>query len=378
MCEETLGKHVTRKCLTLAARLRNAPLLYLKMASSSAQVAAQALGALARIGAFVGIGATAVSSAMYDGTLRIASLSLGDFFPRGEKRIGSISWSSSLSRLLLLNLSVLLSFVNARTDPELFHYFHSSFLTTTLTVDGGERAVMFDRFRGVLKDTSAEGTHFMVPIIQSPTIYDVRTRPKSLSSVTGTKDLQQVNLTLRVLCRPNVEQLSTIHLNLGPDYDDRVLPSIGNEVMKATVAQYNADELLTRRQEVTEQIAKSLRKRADDFGILLEDVALTHLSFSHEYSRAIEAKQVAQQDAERAKFEVMKSEQEREAAVIRAEGESESAKLISQATRSAGPALIELRRIEAAREVAKTLSGSKNIVYLPGGNGSNMLIGVNP
>ena len=378
MCEETLGKHVTRKCLTLAARLRNAPLLYLKMASSSAQVAAQALGALARIGAFVGIGATAVSSAMYDGTLRIASLSLGDFFPRGEKRIGSISWSSSLSRLLLLNLTVLLSFVNARTDPELFHYFHSSFLTTTLTVDGGERAVMFDRFRGVLKDTSAEGTHFMVPIIQSPTIYDVRTRPKSLSSVTGTKDLQQVNLTLRVLCRPNVEQLSTIHLNLGPDYDDRVLPSIGNEVLKATVAQYNADELLTRRQEVTEQIAKSLRKRADDFGILLEDVALTHLSFSHEYSRAIEAKQVAQQDAERAKFEVMKSEQEREAAVIRAEGESESAKLISQATRSAGPALIELRRIEAAREVAKTLSGSKNIVYLPGGNGSNMLIGVNP
>ena len=378
MCEETLGKHVTRKCLTLAARLRNAPLLYLKMASSSAQVAAQALGALARMGAFVGIGATAVSSAMYDGTLRIASLSLGDFFPRGEKRIGSISWSSSLSRLLLLNLSVLLSFVNARTDPELFYYFHSSFLTTTLTVDGGERAVMFDRFRGVLNDTSAEGTHFMVPIIQSPTIYDVRTRPKSLSSVTGTKDLQQVNLTLRVLCRPNVEQLSTIHLNLGPDYDDRVLPSIGNEVLKATVAQYNADELLTRRQEVTEQIAKSLRKRADDFGILLEDVALTHLSFSHEYSRAIEAKQVAQQDAERAKFEVMKSEQEREAAVIRAEGESESAKLISQATRSAGPALIELRRIEAAREVAKTLSGSKNIVYLPGGNGSNMLIGVNP
>ena len=378
MCEETLGKHVTRKCLTLAARLRNTPLLYLKMASSSAQVAAQALGALARIGAFVGIGATAVSSAMYDGTLRIASLS-GGFLSTGREadRIDLLVFFS-LSRLLLLNLSVLLSFVNARTDPELFYYFHSSFLTTTLTVDGGERAVMFDRFRGVLNDTSAEGTHFMVPIIQSPTIYDVRTRPKSLSSVTGTKDLQQVNLTLRVLCRPNVEQLSTIHLNLGPDYDDRVLPSIGNEVLKATVAQYNADELLTRRQEVTEQIAKSLRKRADDFGILLEDVALTHLSFSHEYSRAIEAKQVAQQDAERAKFEVMKSEQEREAAVIRAEGESESAKLISQATRSAGPALIELRRIEAAREVAKTLSGSKNIVYLPGGNGSNMLIGVNP
>lgn len=223
--------------------------------------------------------------------------------------------------------------------------------------------MMFDRFRGVLKDTSAEGTHFMVPIIQSPTIYDVRTRPKSLSSVTGTKDLQQVNLTLRVLCRPNVEQLSTIHLNLGPDYDDRVLPSIGNEVLKATVAQYNADELLTRRQEVTEQIAKSLRKRADDFGILLEDVALTHLSFSHEYSRAIEAKQVAQQDAERAKFIVERARQDKKSAVIRADGEARSAKLIGEAI-STNPAFLTLRRIEAAREIAETMARSNNRVML--------------
>jgi prohibitin 1 len=109
----------------------------------------------------------------------------------------------------------------------------------------------------------------------------------------------------------------------------------------------------------------------------LEDIALTHLSFSAEYSRAIEAKQVSQQDAERSKFIVLKSEQEREAAVIRAEGESESARLISQATRSAGPALVELRRIEAAREVAQTLSKSRNVMYLPGGN-SNMLLGLNP
>lgn len=223
--------------------------------------------------------------------------------------------------------------------------------------------MMFDRFRGVLKETSAEGTHFMVPIIQSPTIYDVRTRPKSLSSVTGTKDLQQVNLTLRVLCRPNVEQLSTIHLNLGPDYDDRVLPSIGNEVLKATVAQYNADELLTRRQEVTEQIAKSLRKRADDFGILLEDVALTHLSFSHEYSRAIEAKQVAQQDAERAKFIVERARQDKKSAVIRAAGEARSAKLIGEAI-STNPAFLTLRRIEAAREIAETMARSNNRVML--------------
>lgn len=246
-----------------------------------------------------------------------------------------------------------------------------------LAVDGGKSAVMFDRFRGVLPKSVGEGTHFLVPFIQSPTIYDIRTRPKSITSVTGTKDLQQVNLTLRVLHRPEVARLPEIHMNLGPDYEERVLPSIGNEVLKATVAQFNADQLLTMRDEVSRRVSFALRKRAEDFGIVLEDVALTHLSFGMEYSRAIEAKQVSQQDAERSKFVVLRSEQEREAAVIRAEGESESARLISQATKTAGPALVELRRIEAAREVAQTLSRSRNVMYLPGGN-SNMLLGVNP
>ena len=69
--------------------------------------------------------------------------------------------------------------------------------------------------------------------------------------------------------------------------------------------------------------------------------------------------------------------QERKAAVVRAEGESEAARLISEATRTAGPGLIELRRIEAARDIASTLAKSRNVVYLPGGGG-NMLIGINP
>lgn len=114
----------------------------------------------------------------------------------------------------------------------------------------------------------------------------------------------------------------------GADYDVRVLPSIVNEVTKAVVAQYNAAELLTKREIVSKQVRDLLVKRSADFKILLDDVAITHLSFSKEYTAAVEAKQVAQQDSERAKYIVERALQEKKSIVIRAEGEAKSAELI--------------------------------------------------
>lgn len=99
--------------------------------------------------------------------------------------------------------------------------------------------------------------------------------------------------------------------NLGTDWDERVLPSIGSEVVKAVVAQYNAESLLTKRDEVSQAVCDALRQRATDFSIVLDDVAITHLSFSQEFTKAVESKQVAEQDAQRAQFVVMKAEQAR-------------------------------------------------------------------
>jgi len=233
-------------------------------------------------------------------------------------------------------------------------------------VDGGERAVMFDNLRGgILPDVIDEGTHIKVPIIQRPVILDVRTKPREILSVTGTKDLQMVNLKLRVLWRPVIKKLPQLYRELGTDYDERVLPSVGNEVLKSVVAQYNAEELLSKRAEVSERIKSEMMKRAEHFHLTLDDVAITHLTFGREFMTAIEAKQVASQEAERQQWVVKRAEQERQAVVTRAEGEAEAAMIITEAIESTGNALIEVRRIDAAKDIAKKLQRSRNVVYLP-------------
>jgi prohibitin 1 len=210
---------------------------------------------------------------------------------------------------------------------------------------------------------------------------DIRSKPRTIHSTTGTKDLQMVNISLRVLSRPEEDQLPKIYQTLGIEFDDRILPSIVNEVLKAVVAQYQAEELLSKRAEVSSQIAKQLFDRARKFDLILDDVSITHLTFGREFARAIENKQVAQQEAETQFWLVAKADQERKAAVIRAEGEAEAAELISKAMAAVGNALVEVRRIDAAKDVTNALAKGRNVTYLPSagkGGGSNLLMNIQP
>lgn len=229
----------------------------------------------------------------------------------------------------------------------------------------------------------SEGLHFRIPWFQRPIIYDIRTRPKEYRGQrTGTKDLQTVTISLRVLYSPDASNLQRMYREIGPSddissdlpaFDSNILPSIVTETLKATIAAYAADLLVTRREQISTQIKSTLTDRAADFGINIEDVAITELAFGQAYTQAVENKQIAQQEAQRASLLVEKAQQEKRQKIVEAEGESQSAELIGKSVRE-NPSYLNLQKIKAAVGIAQTVAQSTNRVYL---NANSLLLDVN-
>lgn len=193
-------------------------------------------------------------------------------------------------------------------------------------VNTGEIAVM-TRFGRVTGQELGEGLHFKSPL-DKPNKYNIQVQRINAKASAASKDLQDVHTTLVVNYRLSAGRVSQIHRTLGNKFKIKLVDPAIQEVFKSTSAKYDATTLITSRPVVKADVQGQLEKRLKQYGIVITDVSVVNFSFSPEFSKAIEAKQVAEQEAEQAKFLAVKAEREADAAIEKAKGQAEAQRLL--------------------------------------------------
>ena len=214
-----------------------------------------------------------------------------------------------------------------------------------IVVDPGEKAVIFNKATGNLRVTPNEGFYFLVPLIEEPTVYDMKARTYTMSIATLegeikgddslqalTSDGQTVLLDISVRYHPDVDNLDKLHRRLGVDFVNKVLRPQVRSIVRMIVSEYPVLDVYSgKRMLIQSAIEKNLRDSFKKNFITCEEVLLRNVQFSREFQQAIENKQIAQQEAQRMKYVLEKQELEKKRKIIEAEGESESLRLKGKA-----------------------------------------------
>ncbi len=225
-------------------------------------------------------------------------------------------------------------------------------------VDSGNRGVLLHwNAVDLTQPPLEEGLHFVVPFQDEVVNIEVRTLKYANDARSASKDLQTVETTVTVNYHPDKEQIHRLYKNLGLDYENRVIQPAIEETVKQVTANYNAEELITKRPLVKQDIESSIRERLNQFNVVTEVISITDFEFSPLFSRAIESKVEAEQKALKAENDLRRIEVEarqREANAIglananiaEAKGEAEAIAIINQAL-SQNPNYLEWLKTQA-------------------------------
>lgn len=239
------------------------------------------------------------------------------------------------------------------------------FFSPIVIIGAGRRGVVFNSFSGVENRILGEGTHFRVPFLESITTVSVRVQRTDVKAEAASKDLQAVYTDIVVNWHLDASHVNKIYQEIGDEDTviQRIIIPAVNEVVKAATAQKTASEVLSRRTELKSDIDNLLSDRLVKHGIVLDDVSITNADFSPEFNKAVEQKQVAQQEAERAVFKAQEASQTAQATINLAKGEAEANRLKQQ---SLTADLLELRAIEKwDGKLPQVTSGATPFITLP-------------
>ncbi len=234
-------------------------------------------------------------------------------------------------------------------------------------VNAGERGVVM-QFGKVQDTVLDEGLHPIIPIVTTVKKLNVRVQQNSFNAGAASKDLQTITTELAVNWHIDPLKVNRVFQQVGDEeliVNGIMTPAV-SEVLKAATAKKTAEEIITKRTELKQEIDANLKSRLEPYGVILDDVSLVNFSFSPEFSRAIEAKQIAEQEAKQASFIAQKATQEAQAEVNRAKGQAEAQRL-QRLTLT--PELLQKQAIE---------KWDGRFPMVMGGNGAVPLININP
>ena len=210
-------------------------------------------------------------------------------------------------------------------------------------VGAGERWVVLN-FGAVQQNVLGEGLHFIVPVMQKIAIMDVKVQKAVTDSASASADLQDVTLSVALNYHVIPDKANVVYQTLGVQFKERMIDPAIQEVMKAVSAGYSAEELITKRPAVSTAMKEALSERLLKYNIAVDAFSIVTFSFSQVFTEAIEAKQTADQLAQKAKRDLERIKIEAEQTITAAKAEAESLRL-QRANISTD--LIELRKIEA-------------------------------
>ena len=238
-----------------------------------------------------------------------------------------------------------------------------------VTVGPGQRGVVMN-FGAVQPLVLNEGLHFRVPLMQDVVLMDVKVQKAVTDTVAASADLQDVTSTLALNYHIVPDEANVVYQRLGVAFKERIIDPAILEVVKAVSALYTAEELITKRPQVSEAMRLSLNNRLKEYNIAVDAFSIVAFSFSKVFAEAIEAKQTAEQLALKARRDLDRIKIEAEQKITAAKAEAESLRLQRD---NISLDLIELRKIEANLKAIEKWNG---IMPQVTGSGGVPLIGL--
>ena len=211
------------------------------------------------------------------------------------------------------------------------------------------------RFGQVQDDTIQEGLNFKVPFVESIVKIDCRTQKIEYGMEASSKDLQKVsNIKIAVNYGVDKQKANILYKEVGKDFNSIIIEPAIYETMKSAIANYTAEELVTKRQEVSNLAQETLTNKLKDKGINITSLSMIDLSFSEEFDQAIEKKQVVEQQTQQAKYELEKARVENEKKIENAKAEAE---VMKQQNQEITEKTLELKRLEVQQKLIEKWNG---------------------